>query len=171
MTRILLPIRSLLTRLRASLWMRRGRRRLAKGDPQGAIHALQMALAFRPHSFEALLLLSRAYLRTRDLFRAHRTLAQARETDGARFLEVAPGTVAREGFDLARLFQPSAPAASLALKSARRAESRVVAAANLPFGDCRDLDEYARFRAMPPITPREVEGEDWNDVLSDLLDD
>jgi hypothetical protein len=171
MTPFLLPLRSLLSRIRAALWTRRGRKRLERGDSQGAILALQTALALRPHSFEALLLLSRAYLRTRDLFRAHRTLAQARETDGARFREVAAGTVAREGFDLARLCQPSAPAAGVALETAKRRKRHPVVSKSLPYGDCRDLDEYARFRAMPPITPGEVEGEGWDDLLSDLLDD
>jgi hypothetical protein len=41
----------------------------------------------------------------------------------------------------------------------------------LRFGDCRDLDEYARFRAMPPISRAEIDACDWDSVLDDLLDD
>ncbi len=39
-----------------------------------------------------------------------------------------------------------------------------------PLGDCRDLDEYARFRSMPPITRAEIETVDWDAVADDLLD-
>jgi hypothetical protein len=41
---------------------------------------------------------------------------------------------------------------------------------SLPLGDCVDLDEYARFRAMPPISESERESIDWDSVLEDLLD-
>ena len=41
----------------------------------------------------------------------------------------------------------------------------------MPYGDCLDLDEYARFRAMPPISEAEVEGVDWDRVLEDLLEE
>jgi len=78
--------------------------------------------------------------------------------------------VALEGYDLAGL-APQAPLtspASVAVE-ARRRRSSLSSDAGLPFGDCRDLDEYARFRAMPPIAPGEID--DWDSVLADLLDD
>ena len=48
---------------------------------------------------------------------------------------------------------------------------RAVGPAQHPYGDCASLDEYARFRAMPPIRPDEIEGLDWDRVLEDLLGD
>jgi hypothetical protein len=165
-------LRRLLTawiqRLRARRWTARGRRRLEQGDLPAAVGALHMALRLRPSSFEALLLLSRAYLRSRDFFRARGALAQARETDRPRFEREAPGVVALEGYDLGAL-SPQAPLTQAPVAVAaerRRMKSGVVGA--LPYGDCRDLDEYARFRAMPPIAPGEID--DWDTVLQDLLD-
>lgn len=167
-----------LSRLRAGAWTRRGRKALARGDLIGAIGALQMALRVRPGSFEALLLLSRAYLRARDLFRARSALVQARETDRARFEVHAAGAVALEGYDLAGL----CPAASSAAASSGKAPSEVAVGTaaprrrglpgqgvGLPLGDCRDLDEYARFRAMPPVAPGEIT--DWDEVIADLLEE
>ena len=40
-----------------------------------------------------------------------------------------------------------------------------------PYGDCRDLDEYARFQAMPPISRAEIEATDWDRMLADLFED
>lgn len=45
-----------------------------------------------------------------------------------------------------------------------------ITSASLPFGDCRDVDEYARFGAMPPISRGEIEALDWDEVLRDLLE-
>jgi hypothetical protein len=60
------------------------------------------------------------------------------------------------------------PAAARVQAPGRRAARRRAAP---EFGDCRDLDEYARFRAMPPISRAEVEETDWDRVIDDLLDD
>jgi hypothetical protein len=38
----------------------------------------------------------------------------------------------------------------------------------MTLGDCRDLDEYARFSAMPPISAAEVAETNWDDLLGDL---
>jgi len=163
-------LRSAISRVRAAFWTARGRRRLEQGNLPAAVGALQMALRLRPSSFKALLLLSRAYLRSRDFFRARGALAQARETDRVRFEADAARIVALEGYDLAGL-APQAPLtspASVAVE-ARRRRSGLSSDAGLPFGDCRDLDEYARFRAMPPVAPGEID--DWDSVLADLLDD
>ena len=163
-------VRSCFARFRAALWTARGRRRLEQGNLPAAVGALQTALRLRPSSFKALLLLSRAYLRSRDFFRARGALSQARETDRVRFEADAARVVALEGYDLAGL-APQAPIttpASVAVQAGRR-RSRLGGDGGLPFGDCRDLDEYARFRAMPPIAPGEID--DWDSVLADLLDD
>ena len=40
----------------------------------------------------------------------------------------------------------------------------------LPFGDCQDLDEYTRFRSMPPITAAEIASTDWPAIFDDLQD-
>jgi hypothetical protein len=167
--RLKLTVRSWLSRWRASRWTRRGRRLLERGEVLAAVGALQVALRHRPSSFPALLLLSRAYLRSRDFFRARGALAQARETDRVRFEADAPRAVALEGFDLAGLC-PQAPAqAATTVMVASPPRRRDGPAPQLPYGDCRDLDEYARFRAMPPVAPGEID--DWDAVLADLLDD
>jgi hypothetical protein len=161
-------VTSWLLRVRSRLWTARGRRRLERGDLPAAVGALHMALRLRPSSFNALMLLSRAYLRSRDFFRARGALSQARETDRARFEAEAPRVVALEGYDLGGL-SPQAPLTAPPVAVAaehRRMRQGVVGA--LPYGDCRDLDEYARFRAMPPIAPGEID--DWDSVLQDLLD-
>ncbi len=162
-----------LLRLRAGALTRRGRRALERGQVLEAIGALQLALKARPGSFPALLLLSRAYLRCHDLFRARSALAQARETDRSRFEASASAAVALEGYDLAGLnaAPAGAPARAAAVGTAeqRRPGAAPRPRAPLPLGDCRDLDEYARFRAMPPVAPGEIT--DWDAALSDLLDE
>jgi tetratricopeptide (TPR) repeat protein len=161
---------TLLARWRAGRATRRGRRLLERGDLEGAVRALQQALRLWPGSFSALLLLSRAYLRGRDLFRAKSALVQARETNRRRFEAAAPAEVALEGYDLSGLVAAK-PAPGLALASAQAptALRRGEPPSRLPLGDCRDLDEYARFQAMPPVARDEIE--DWDEVLADLLDE
>jgi tetratricopeptide (TPR) repeat protein len=170
MRRIWRPLTNLLRAARAARWTARGKRCLARGDARGAAAALERALDLRPEGFSALLHLSRTYLRCRDLFRAHRTLARAREADPRRFAAEAGMWVAREGFDLDTVCagpqQPREPEPAVA---GRRSRRRVDA--GLDFGDCRDLDEYARFRAMPPISAAEVEETDWDALLGDLQDE
>jgi hypothetical protein len=169
------PLAAWLRRLRARLWTARGRRRLERGDLAGAVSALQTALRLRPGSFAALLLLSRAYLRSRDPFRARGALAQARETDRLRFEASAGHEVALEGYDLNALCPATAAAAASVAVELRTVPRRPgdrhprAARTALPLGDCRDLDEYARFRAMPPVARGEID--DWDEVLSDLLDE
>lgn len=160
--------RAVWRRLSAAVWTRRGRRRLARGDVAGAMAALEGAVRRRPDAFPALLLLARAHLRVRDLVRAHRLLARAQEADLKRFRRDAARGVAEEGFLLEDITQPRPPREPHPAAALRRPRE---AGASLAYGDCRDLDEYARFRAMPPITRAEVETVDWDDVLSDLLDD
>jgi hypothetical protein len=165
---IRVPFAAWLRRFRARLWTSRGRRRLERGDLAGAVWALQTALRLRPGSFAALLLLSRAYLRNRDPFRARSALAQARETDRRRFEASAGHLVALEGYDLSALCPaPGAVAATVAAVETATATRRV--RTPLPLGDCRDLDEYARFRAMPPVARGEID--DWDEVIGDLLDE
>jgi hypothetical protein len=171
------PFRAIWHRIAALRWTRRGCRLLGRGDLRGAIDALERALKARPDAFGALLHLSRAYLRARDLFRAHRTLARAREANPVRFVAEAPRWVAREGFDVESVCSgfgaPRSPEPEPAFSAPDRPRGRRrrAASASLQFGDCRDLDEYARFRAMPPISAAEVEGLDWDHLLSDLLDE
>lgn len=165
------------------VWSTRGRLALRRGDIPRAVAALEQAVSWRPGAFGPLLLLARGYLRARETWRAHRTLAQAREADPARFARVAPGWLAREGVDTETLghvlgLAPVAPRGAPvdgskvpSLTHARLAEARAVAPSHLPFGDCQDLDEYARFQAMPPISEAERESVDWDSVLEDLLAD
>jgi tetratricopeptide (TPR) repeat protein len=161
-----------LSRWRAGRWKRAGRRLLERGDIDGAVRALQQALRLCPGSFSALLLLSRAYLRSRDLFRAKSALVQARATNQRRFEASAPGEIALEGYDLSGLVTAQ-PAMGVAVAHAEpRVEARPGPGprqTSLPLGDCRDLDEYARFQAMPPVAKDEIE--DWDEVLADLLED
>lgn len=174
-------VSSWLARWRASRWTAHARRLLDGGDPLSAVAALQTALRIRPGSFGALLLLSRAYLRSRDLFRAQSALAQARATDRRRFEASAQAEIALEGYELARLCPddgprpapasgPAAagvePARGVAVETQRRPGGDRTP---LPLGDCRDVDEYARFKAMPPIQKGEIE--DWDETLADLLDE
>ena len=165
------PFAGWLKRLRVSVWTARGRRRLERGDLAGAVTALQTALRLKPGSFAALLLLSRAYLRSRDPFRARSALAQARETDRRRFEASAGQEVALEGYDLSALCPAPAVAAVAVESVATKQRPRPANArrTSLPLGDCRDLDEYARFRAMPPVAKGEID--DWDEVLTDLLDE
>jgi hypothetical protein len=163
------PLRALVDRLVVGWFTRKGRRCLDRGDLRGATKALERALRRKPDAFQALLHLSRAYLRARDLFRAHRTLARAREVDPRRFPQEAARWVSREGYQLEEV-TPSRPAARApqpaVARTVRRPSSTV-----LRYGDCRDLDEYARFRAMPPISRAEIDDCDWDSVLDDLLDE
>jgi hypothetical protein len=168
---------ALYRRLAAAIWTARGRRRLSRDDLAGSILALERALRLRPGSFVPLMLLTRAYLRQREMVRAHRALAQARESDPVRFARVASDWLAREGVDLSSFHR------TFGVSPARRpADARAASATALhpagatrtrahPYGDCRDLDEYAHFQAMPPITRAERESVDWDEVVSDLLDE
>lgn len=148
---------------------------MQRGDLDGAVRALHQALRLCPGSFSALLLLSRAYLRGRDLFRAKSALVQARATNLRRFEANAPAEVALEGYDLSGLCPAVAETATSVAEAGeaqRRRPNRApreAGAAALPLGDCRDLDEYARFQAMPPVARDEIE--DWDEVLADLLED
>jgi hypothetical protein len=158
----------LLGRLLAPCLLAWGRFRLVVGDPAGAVSALEGAAERVPGSFDAWLHLARALLRARDPARARRALARAREVSPARFAREAGAWVEAEGFDLALLTdgggRPEPASRHPAMKTAGGA------ARSLPFGDCHDLDEYARFRAMPPIAPGEWDDVDWDEVADDLQD-
>jgi hypothetical protein len=162
------PANGVLGRVLARCLVTWGRFRLVIGDPAGAVSAFEGAAARAPLSFDAWLHLGRAHLRARDPGRARRALARAREAAPRRFEREAPGFVTREGFDLAFLAdvgaRPDPAPRHPAMKSAGGA------AGALPFGDCNDLDEYARFRAMPPIAPGEWDDVDWDEVADDLQD-
>jgi hypothetical protein len=62
-------------------------------------------------------------------------------------------------------------AASPTAIATRPSGPRSVLPASLPYGDCQNLDEYARFQAMPRISRAERETVDWDGVIEDLLDD
>lgn len=165
------PLRPLTSRLGAALWSACGHRRLRRGDAVGAIRAYGRALRRRPGSFRALLSIAQAHLSAGEFAEARRYLAQAREADLRRYDLEAAASLARYGFDLQAVCRPQAAGRPAAVASAATRGGRHVTAANLPFGDCLDVDEYARFRAMPPISPAEIEGLDWDNVLGDLLDE
>jgi len=164
-------------RLVAGLLRTRGRWRLRRGDPESAARLLEAAASRAPGAFGPLLDLTRAHLRRRDLVRARRALARAREASPLCFAREASDAMRAEGFDLATLAEPAVVTRADVATAPERPERgtavlesppRVRSAA--PFGDCRDLDEYMRFRSMPPITPAEIDATDWDSVLDDLLD-
>lgn len=165
------PLRPLTSRIGAAIWSLCGRRRLRRNDARGAIQAYGRALRRRPGRFSTLMRLAQAHLCAREMTEARRYLAQAREADPVRYEMRAAAMLARCGFDLERICRPQATSRPEPVASAAGQARRVVTAANLPFGDCRDVDEYARFRAMPPITPAEIDGLDWDNVLGDLMDE
>ena len=115
---------------------------------------------------------AQAHLQAREFEEARRFLAQARESDPARYDLRAAAILARCGYDLDSVCRPQAPApVPAAVAQVARPLRRDVTSANLPYGDCQDVDEYARFRAMPPITAAEIEHTDWDSIITDLLDD
>jgi hypothetical protein len=146
-----------------------GRLRLLRGDVPRAARAFEAAVGADPRCFEGWLHLARARLRERDLFRARRALARAREESPAGFERDAALWVRREGFDLGALTdggaRPEPASRHPAYLAAGGGGGR-----SLPFGDCRDLDEYARFGAMPPIAPSEWEDLDLDELAEDLQD-
>lgn len=176
MIRVPNPLRPLTRRFGASVWAWRGGRCIRRGDWRGGIRAYQAALRRRPEHFGTLLHLARAHLCAREVHEARRFLLLAREADPKRYEFDAAAFLARHGFDLesicriAPTARPSEPVVRARVR-ATSSSSEPVTAESLPFGDCRDLDEYARFRAMPPISRAEVEDLDWDRVMDDLFDD
>jgi hypothetical protein len=150
-----------------------GRFRLVRGDALGAARAFERATRSDPSSFSAWLHLGRARLRARDLYRARRALGRAREeAPGAYDLE-ASEWVRLEGFDLSTLAEVaglSGRGDPPARHPAYLGPPGAAATALLPYGDCKDLDEYARFGAMPPIAPSEFADLDWDELAEDLQD-
>jgi len=168
------PLRPLTTRLSAAAWSFFGHRRLRKGDHRGAIRAFHAALRRRPGRFPALMNVAQAHLCGREIHEARRFLARAREADPDRYDLRAAAMLGRCGFDFEMITRPpiqARPTPVAQAAGASGAAARYVTPANLPFGDCRDVDEYARFEAMPPITEAEIESMDWESVLGDLLDE
>lgn len=172
-------------RVGALLALAQGRWRLYRRDADGAVLSLDVAARRAPDSFSPWLHLARAHLRRRDWVGARQALARARELAPERFASVAVRALEGDGFRIAALSEPvsvtpeaSAPGGSAAAQgpTAARAERTAVRAraqegpAAHPLGDCRDLDEYARFRSMPPISAAERESVDWDAVADDLLD-
>ncbi len=161
----------------------RGRWRLFRHDVDGAVVALDAAVRRTPDAFAPWLHLARAHLLNRDFPRARGALARARELSPERFDAVAVRALRHDGFELTVLAEPEAPApvssasagattpvsGARAERAAVRTRTRDRASLH-PLGDCRDLDEYARFRSMPPITLAERESVDWDAVADDLLD-
>ena len=166
------PLRPMTSRLSAAVWAWCGRRRLRRGDHRGAIRAFHRALDRRPEEFRALMAVAQAHLQAREFEEARRFLAQAREADPARYDLRAAAILARCGYDLDSVCRPQAAVPRpAAVAQATRPLHRDVTSAQLPYGDCQDVDEYARFRAMPPITRAEIEHTDWDSIITDLLDD
>lgn len=155
--------------LGATFWTLRARRRLRRSDLDGAVLAYQEALRRRPGRCDLFLGLAEAHLRGRRLAEARRALHLAREADLRKYEQRAALVLARCGYDLEGVMRPAPPRPEPVTAPARARAGRV-AAGQLPFGDCQDLDEYARFRAMPPITRDEIEGMDLDDMLGDLFD-
>ena len=166
------PFRPVTARVAALAWSWCGRRRLRRGDHRGALRAFHRALERRPRAFAALMAVAHAHLQAREFEEARRFLAQAREADPIRYDLEAAAILARCGYDLDSVCRPrTPPARPTAVVPARRPVRREEAAARHPYGDCQDIDEYARFRAMPPISSGEIEQTDWDAVIRDLLDD
>jgi len=165
------PLRPVTSRLMAAAWSWCGRRRLRRGDPRRALQAFHKALERRPGDFQPLMDMAQAHLHARESEEARRFLAQAREADPARYDVRAAAILARCGYDLESVCRPYAAPRPAPVAQAARPLQRGVTAENLPFGDCEDIDEYARFRAMPPITAAEIETTDWDAIIGDLMDD
>jgi len=163
------PIR-LWRRLVAAVWSQRARGRLRRGDFPGAVRALQVALGRVPGHAPRLLLLAETHLRARETGEARRALLLAREADPVAFAREAPRVAARCGYEVDGLLRPPSPRPE-PVRSPVGFRGGSERPAHLPYGDCRDVDEYARFRAMPPISRDEIEGMDLDHVLGDLLDD
>ena len=159
----------------ARVAMLAGRLRLLRGDLEGAVRAFERATRLAPEAFDPQVHLARAHLRSHDLFRARRALARAREASANRFEREVPAWVRAEGYELSALADVGAFGTSPRSDPPAEREAVVLHARErvggaLPFGDCKDLDEYARFRSMPPITPAEMETIDWDEVSDDLQD-
>lgn len=165
------PLHPMTSRVSAAIWSWCGRRRLRRGDHRGAIRAFHRALTRRPRDFHALMAVAHAHLQAREFEEARRFLAQAREADPARYDLRAAAILARCGYDLHSVCRPQAAPRPAAVAQAARRDARDVTAAHHPYGDCQDIDEYARFRAMPPITRAEIDDTDWDSIISDLLDE
>jgi hypothetical protein len=146
-----------------------GRLHLARRDAARAARAFERAVRVDPDGFSSWLHLGRARLRERDLLRARRAFARAREASPARFEVEAALWARREGFELASLSdvgrRPEPPSRHPAYLGAPGSAAKA-----LPYGDCKDLDEYARFGAMPPITASEWDDVDWDELAEDLQD-
>lgn len=161
-----------LRRVAALASVTRGRLRLLRGDLPGAVRRLEAASRSAPDAFEPWLHLARTHLRANDLLRARRAIARAREIAPERFAREMPRWVRREGFELSALTDLAGPPRTEhpTQREAAVLHVREHAEGALPFGDCRDLDEYARFRSMPPITSSERETVDWDEISEDLQD-
>lgn len=154
-------------------WTLLGRRRLRRGEVQAAILAFHKALVHRPDRFRTLVDLSIAYLCARDVPQAQAALGHARRSDPSQFAVRAGRLLGRWGFELPRAQPaPRTPPMQMAgVVETSEVRARTVTAQSLPFGDCRNLDEYARFRAMPPITQAEIDDLDWDQVITDFFEE
>lgn len=169
------PLRPVISRLSARWWTWFGHRRLRQGDARGAIRAFHRAIRARPQAFEPLMAGAQAHLHAREVEEARRFLAQAREADPTRYDLRAAAILASCGYDLDAVCRPQLaprpkPVASAARPLRQEMSADHVTADQHPYGDCQDVDEYARFRAMPPITRGEIEDTDWDSIITDLLD-
>ncbi len=119
--------------------------------------------------------LSIAHLCARDAAQAQAALGHARRSDPVRFSVRAGRLLGRWGFELPRTQitprppQPVQVAGRVEGPDGRR--RRNVTAQSLPFGDCQNIDEYARFSAMPPITQAEIDDLDWDKVIGDFFEE
>ncbi|MDJ0521653.1 MAG: tetratricopeptide repeat protein [Planctomycetota bacterium] len=159
------------SRVSAAVCAYLGHRRLRRGDHRGAIRAFHQALRKRPGRFPELMNVAQAHLCARELHEARRYLAQAREADPTRYDLRAAALLASCGYDIESVCRPLPPTRPSAKTHTAVRDSRGVSASSLPYGDCADIDEYARFRAMPPISQAEIEDTDWDTIIGDLFDD
>lgn len=165
-------------RAAAAFWTLRGCRALARGELARGVKALEQAVSWRPTGYKPLLRLALAYLRTDEIWGAHRALARARESAPGPFSRSAAAWMTRHGADPALLEQiltmapaPARAESKVPLAARLVLEARAVGPTSLPYGDCRTVDEYARFVTMPPISRAEIESTDWDRLLADLLED
>jgi len=113
---------------------------------------------------------AKAHLSAHEMPEARRFLAQAREADPLRYDRRAAACLASAGFDLEAICRPPPmPKPGLMVRMFDGPQP-LVSAQSLPFGDCRDVDEYARFRVMAPITAEEIEATDWDVLCKELLE-
>ena len=168
--RLTVPIRYLWARLR-----------YRRGDLRAARLSCQRLIRDVPAHFGARILLGRIHLRQKDFVRAKHEFLTAREIDPARFLRLTnsfDGPASESGGIRINLFYFSnasggadeVPAGAGVLGALLGDEDWCEGrdASDLRFGDFMNYGEYRKFRSMPAITDEEIEGTNWDEVLTEL---